>query len=251
MVSFKQYISEEWETDVMSAEKFVWKIRENPSWCKTIKAPLTIQGAVDLEYSPITHLSPRLTFAGSVYLRDADHLTVLEGTFKDRVQVSYSGIREVKGVSVFGGLQEIHDYNNALVVAHCQKLEKVDAVVYGGVNLSWSSVTDISKLKVMTPSRNGWGVDLTGCQKIETLSGYYKGSVVLSSGSEVKEIRDLNIAEPDRGGGALYIRHADIQKISNFKYKGKIIADDKTLAKIRQLQGQEKAGGKGEFDDLF
>jgi hypothetical protein len=250
VISFKQYISEEWETDVMSATEFISKIRENPSWCRTIKAPLTIQGEVDLEYGPITRLSPFLTFAGSVYLRETDHLKVLEGTFKNRVWASYSNIREVKGatISFKGGSMP---YDTALGLSRCEKLEKVDAVVYGGVNLAWSSVTDISKLKVMKPSQSGWALDLTGCEKIETLSGHYVGAISINTGSNVKEIKDLTITEPNRSGVALYISRADIQKISNFTYNGKIDTDDKTLAKIQQLQGQEKAGGKGEFDGLF
>jgi hypothetical protein len=246
VISFKQYISEEWETDVMSATEFISKIRENPSWCKTIKAPLTIQGEVDLGYSPITCLSPLLTFSGAVYLRETEHLRVLEGTFKDRVWASYSNIREVRGVTIFG-----RNYDAALNLSHCKKLKIVNAIVHCGVDLSWSSVVDISKLKVMKPNSGGLALELTGCKKIETLSGHYAGAITISTGSNVKEIKNLTITEPNRRGVALYLSHADVQKISNFTYNGKIDTDDKTLAKIQQLIGQEKAGGKGEFDDLF
>jgi len=200
MISFKQYLNESKE-DEMDHWDFVDAAYKDPSWCLGIKRPLAVYGHVKLENSPITHLSPWITFYHSVSFSNCLSLLVAEGAF------------------------------------------------YGTVNFSHSNVQDISKVRVLGPGKNGSAAYFNNCENLKVASGHYNGAVSFSG--SIEEIKDLTIENPDRNGVAMWYRGEEIKRVTNFKYKGEINARPQVIKRIHQLMGQDKAGGKGEFDDLF
>jgi hypothetical protein len=247
MISFKQYLRESWRPrSLIGGQSFEFEVRRDPEWCRGITEPLRVVSEfVDLNYHPIRCLSPLLTFEVGVSLQGCGQLESLEGTFLSGVNAGRSGIRYVNA-SVTGGID-----TSALCVSECKRLESIEtAYVAGGVDVSNSSVSDISKLKVLSENRLGNALFAAGCDDLKVISGNYVGAVVVS-GEGPKSLKNLTIQSYTMSDGLALTLRCDVGEVENFKYKGEINADPEVIKKIHQLMGQEKAGGKGEFDDLF
>jgi len=255
MISFKDYIQEKGKTSITSG-RFVKKTEKNPSWCADLTEPLIVRGAVDMRWSDITHLSPFLIFENFANFARAEKLRVAEGTFKRGA--SFTGCLKLESLGKLEvvGLPHVLDATTGVVCSFrgCTNLKVATGTYPGCVSFSYSGIEEIKDLfispDIQKPGEDGNAAFFSNCERLRVATGTYPGYVEFA-GSGVTEIRDLHIIHPNGEGEATDLSGCDIQKISNFTYKGKIFAEPETKAKIQQLQGQEKAGGKGEFDDLF
>jgi len=103
---------------------------------------------------------------------------------------------------------------------------------------------------VTMPDMDNLAARFAKCEGLTCITGDYVGMVAIQD-SPISEIRDLSIRVNEPHHTSLYVGSHPIKKITNFKYEGKLGGDEENIKRIHQLLGQEKAGGKGEFDDLF
>jgi len=265
MTSFKHFLKEErmqrGRIETITPNEFKTRTIENPSWCKDLTEPLSVIGSyyfdegghrkVLTQYPfnrlPITHLSPYLYFDGAVDFSYCENLKVATGNFGRYTDFEGSGIEEIRDLrSTY-----FHNANQAVDFTGCENLKVAAGHYFGMVNFSRSGIEKIGDLTFddgPPPVKSAW---FFGCKNLKVLSGTFPGAIVVSQAG-VEEIRDLTILNPDRAGVSLHI-HGDIpiKKITNFKYTGTIRAEPELLNKMTRLMGQEKAGGPGQFDDLF
>ncbi len=92
-------------------------LTENPSVFKHWETPLEIIEYVDCEASPITHLSPLLTFSGRDNVGDSAcflkcaQLENASGTFNGYVYFTHSNIRKLKTRRQFPRMQNPRKHN--------------------------------------------------------------------------------------------------------------------------------------------
>jgi len=244
---------------VISAEDFVHRTKKDPSWCKFLTERLVVEGEVHLDKANTNHiaqLSPFLVFENFANFERQPFITVAEGTFKQGVVFNGClGLESIGKLEVVGMAPDTSYFTGMSCSFYkCERLRVATGTYPGYVSFADSGVKEIKDLfispDIQNPGRGGAAATFDGCMGLRVATGTYPGSLKFAE-SGVTEIRDLHILNPDEEGEAIDLSGCGIQKISNFKYNGEIFADDKTLAKIQQLQGQDKAGGKGEFDDLF
>jgi hypothetical protein len=224
---------------------FIDRTVKNPSWCKTITEPLIVDGQLNCWGSEITHLSPLITFTDACNFDKCMNLKVATGKFREIVGFSESGIEEIRNLVVENVSGKYGDY--VANFDRCERLKVASGTYTGEVSFWDSSVEEIGDLVITDPGPDGQAVGFVNCKRLKVATGTFPGMVDFRD-SGVVEIRDLIITETRWADNmAALFDGCHIQKVSNFKYNGGI----DILAKIQQLQGQEKAGGKGEFDDLF
>jgi hypothetical protein len=145
-------------------------------------------------------------------------------------------------------------FEGAVSINHCDHLKILNGIFKGNVWVTRSAIERVENVKVLSaPSLENQLAVFHNCPTLKYISGDIECSLTLPSTIEI--IENLTLSHPNYGGKPIGLKfigdEVGLQKVSNFKWEGEIIADDKTLAKFQQLHGQEKAGGKGEFDDLF
>jgi len=158
---------------------------------------------------------------------------------------------EITHLSPFLEFKESADFNG------CENLKVAEGKFRWDVYFYHCGIEDTTNLIA-----GAWGLEYSknepitaaifyNCPNLQVAAGTY-GGYVEYNGCPITEIKDLSIrGQYDDRSVSFYGHQVNIQKVSNFSQTHGIDADDKILAKIQQLRGQEKAGGKGEFDDLF
>ena len=90
----------------MTGEEFEDLIEKEPSWCKNLKKPLEVTTYVNLTHSPITHLSPFITFTGEneagwgADFSYCEKLEIAECNSINPVAFGHSGIKEVRNLKI-------------------------------------------------------------------------------------------------------------------------------------------------------
>jgi len=251
MISFKQYLNE--SIEFLTPSEFKRIISGDPSWCEKLTHKVKILGKLDLSWSNITHLSPLLTVeaprTSSLFsVADFSHCLKLQnaaGNYNGFVNFSSSSIEVIDKLIVAGDALR----QSAAWFCECPNLRVAEGTYSSGVDFSFSGVERIGNLKFTRPHTQK--TTFFDCGKLQVATGNYLGKVSFMS-SAVHSIENLSVEpHPEITDWSADFRNCDVQSISNFNCKGEIRADPKTLAKIQQYLGQEKAGGKGEFDDLF
>jgi len=138
----------------ITGEEFAKLIYKDPSWCLTIKKPLEVITFIDIPKSPITHLSPLLTFSGKNNIgwvadfRNCQNLKIATGTFKGFVYFGESEIEKIENLTVEAA------YTNELSASFegCKNLKIATGTFNKGINFSDSGVEKIENLNV-TSSR--------------------------------------------------------------------------------------------------
>jgi hypothetical protein len=134
----------------------------------------------------------------------------------------------------------------------CHYLKKAEGEFRNHLHFYTCGIEEIGDLKgasmsIEDPSimENDMWIPFTAC-RLKVATGTYGCNVGFKE-CPLREIKDLKVL----GDVAFYGRDVNIQKITNFEYTGKLTGQQDILDQIHKIQGQEKAGGKGEFDDLF
>jgi hypothetical protein len=250
MQTFKEFLTESSET-IDSAE-FIWRCKRDLNYAANQKTPLTVTEFVNLNYGKITGISPFVTFKGPVFLAGCPHLKKISGTYYNELNAKHSAVEEVD--VTIKRRQDFPSGVSMLDLSSCGKLQYVRGTVGGCVNLSESTVNDISGLRVDAPEEDKSGCVgiFYRCHQLKALSGSYNGNVN-AYWSGAPEIKDLHITGTDDSGVGLYLRRSVIKKISNFTCEGEIDADEKTLELIAKYQAEKMVGKteEGPIDELF
>jgi hypothetical protein len=152
----------------ITAAEFYTLLDENPSIFKAWKTPLEITEPVYLQYSPITHLSPHLTFSGkdekdrSATFKDCEALEIATGTFHNAVSFKRSGIKTIETLHILSS-----DYEG--IAAHflgCKQLQTLQGTYPGAVSASGSGISNIENVHIETPNSHGVYMFLYGCPNI-------------------------------------------------------------------------------------
>ena len=138
----------------MTGEEFDKLTKTNPSWCLSIKEPLEITTYANLSRSPITHLSPLITFSGRnmhgwVGSFQQSNLKVATGTFKGYVYFDGSAVEKIENLIVDSPCHSL----SAASFAECRKLKVATGIFHGRVDFNSSGVEKIENL--ITTTKHG------------------------------------------------------------------------------------------------
>ena len=179
----------------ITGERFIEEITKDPSWCKNLKEPLEIITFIDIPKSPITHLSPLLTFSGKnnigwvANFTKCEKLEVATGTFNGAVCFYKAGIKEIKNLLV----TKTTNYGQSANFDGCKELTTATGTFEGIVYFGRSGVTTIKNLIVKT-SAHGIKAESTECP-IKYIPEEYRGEEYLFDDGTIENsiLRDKTI----------------------------------------------------------
>jgi len=182
----------------MTGKEFVELITKDPSWCASLKKPLEITTCADLGSSPITHLSPLLTFTGKdreivANFTYCKNLKVATGTFKGTAYFGQSGIEKIENLLVETTKQSV-----ASSFYLCKNLKVATGSFSGIVIFNESGVTTIKDLTIKKPENHHRfeKASFKGCP-IKYVPKEYRGNEFSFDKEIVKNsvLRDITIKE--------------------------------------------------------
>jgi hypothetical protein len=155
----------------ITAAQFKKMILENPSVFEHWETPLEITEFVDCTDSPITHLSPLLTFAGrdnkgnSASFAKCLNLQIATGTFHGYVEFSHSNIEKIENLTV----TETNGNRDSAGFWCCKKLETATGTFKGCASFSGSNIHSIQNLHIENPDKDGIYLLCMECENLHHL----------------------------------------------------------------------------------
>lgn len=142
----------------MTARQFERLIEENPGWAAELSHPVSVTGFVRMAGSPITHLSPWITFEGE---EEGD-----SGTWRIwRKAADFSG---------------------------CKSLKNAAGTFHGQVNFNGSNIEEIDpNLHVTGINHHGMAAEFRFCDNLRVAQGKFEGPVTF--GSSIEEIQNIQL----------------------------------------------------------
>ena len=179
----------------ITGKKFINLIKKDPSWCLNIKEPIEVTTFTDLANSPITHLSPLLTFSGEnesgwvADFSDCKNLKVATGTFNGFVYFGYTGIEKIENLTV----KEVDIEGDSASFWGCSNLKVATGNYTGMVNFQGTGVTTIKDLIIKNTEIMGNKASFFKCP-IKYIPKEYRGEeflfeVGLKKKSKLQDIR--------------------------------------------------------------
>jgi hypothetical protein len=157
----------------ITSTKFHAMVKENPSVFEHWNTPLEITEFVRLENSPITHLSPFLTFSGKnetgpgiAMFINCPNLKVATGNFEGAVLFELSGIERIENLKT-----KTNNNNWSATFWGCKNLKIATGTYPGFVNFIHSGIEHIHNLQIENPNSQGQYADFTNCPNLKTLEG--------------------------------------------------------------------------------
>ncbi len=217
-------------------------IAENPSVFEHWETPLEITGYVNCQNSPITHLSPHLTFSGknedgdTASFLNCPHLKVATGTFHRYVGFQNSGIESIENLT-------ITQPNNAISAArftNCHNLKVATGNYPGFVSFEKSGIEHIENLTVTKANTWGFAAYLSDCHKLKVATGTYPGFVCFEK-SGIQQIKELTITNPNRDGDyARFTKCRNLQTLKGWDLSKKIKIEPEKLAAEKERRALQK-----------
>jgi hypothetical protein len=132
-----------------------------------------------------------------------------------------------------------------IMFAYCHDLDVLEGNFLQGVTVNSCGLIKIGQATIKGRA------SFADCKELKVAEGKYNLGVSFRH-CGITEIKDLHITGPDERGIAADFTGCSIQKISNFTYKGKIDADDKTLKLIAEYDAERIIGKvEGGLNEIF
>jgi hypothetical protein len=202
----------------ITAAEFLAMIAENPSVFEHWNTPLEITEYVECKNSPITHLSPHLTFSGkdfeetSASFYKCKNLKRATGNFKGTLLIWNSGIETIENLHV--GKDK---YGYSASFPFCQNLQIASGNFEGFVSFEKSGIKKIENLNV-GKDKAGISASFCGCPNLKIATGDFPGLVDFSE-SGVEKIVNLNAGKHEDGISADFLGCKNL-KIATGNFEG-------------------------------
>jgi hypothetical protein len=214
---FKNILSETKNLTKITALEFYVMLCDNPSVFEHWDTPLEITESVDCSQSPITHLSPHLTFSGrnetgeGANFRSCKNLQTATGNFKGSVDFSESGVEKIENLNVGKDNNQ-----NSGWFYNCKNLKIATGNFEGFVNFKDTYIEKIENLNVGYEGTSP--IDFSNFWSLEIVkNSNFKGHVDFSN-SNIKHIENLNIGKNENGESANFRRCKAVEILtSNFE----------------------------------
>jgi hypothetical protein len=158
----------------ITAKEFYAMVLENPSVFEHWETPLEITDAIHLANSPITHLSPQLTFTGkntdgwSAWFENCKQLKTATGVFKNPPCFYTCHIEKIENLVIQNATK------NGLAASFygCYALKIATGNYPGFVDFKRSGIERIENLHIENPYSDGEYADLRHCKNLHSLAGW-------------------------------------------------------------------------------
>ena len=163
---------------LLTAE-FNAKITHDPAWAATLTEPVEILDYCNMNFSPITHLSPLLRFTGRnedgdvASFEQCENLKVAEGTFHGSVNFQWAAIEKI-------GELIITRTNRAGYAAnfdYCKSLKVASGTFPGPATFDHAGIEKIDNLNILESSASGHAASFRECEELKIAEGTYPGYV--------------------------------------------------------------------------
>jgi hypothetical protein len=160
----------------ITAKEFYAMIEKDPAVFEHWETPLEITEPIHCYKSPITHLSPHLTFSGisigpgkvCASFLDCQNLTNASGTFHGYVDFSRSNIVTIKELTVTKIEKEQWSAN----FNGCKALETATGTFQNFVDFSETGIQRIQNLHIQLPWKDGKYASFSECPNLNNLNGW-------------------------------------------------------------------------------
>jgi hypothetical protein len=158
----------------ITAKEFLAMIKENPSVFEDWETPLEIAEFVNCNYSPITQLSPLLTFSGKdmegncATFTNCPDLQIATGTFHGCTDFGESGVQKIENLHI----KETNDMSWASMFWGCKNLQVATGNYPGFVTFYGSGIHSIQNLKIQNPDKWDYHAEFRKCPNLHTLQGW-------------------------------------------------------------------------------
>jgi hypothetical protein len=157
----------------ITAKEFYGMISENPSVFEHWETPLEITEHVDCRDSPITHLSPHLTFSGRSENGHAANflrcpIKIATGTFHGFVSFIKTKVEKIEKLKITG----TDGFNCAVSFAYCANLKIATGTYPGRVSFANSGIQKIENLEIKKEGDGDYFAYFQNCKKLQTLEGW-------------------------------------------------------------------------------
>jgi hypothetical protein len=175
----------------ITAKEFLAMIERNPSGFEHWNTPLEITEYIDCRESPITHLSPHLTFSGKNGNGDAadfafcKSLQIATGTFHGFVWFSDSGIQKIENLHV----TKNDNSGWASCFENCPDLEVATGTYSGYVSFYESGIYSINKLHIEKPNTAGNFTNVSLCPNLKTLGDWDLSKKIVIEAEKLAALR--------------------------------------------------------------
>jgi hypothetical protein len=157
----------------ITASEFYGMIEKNPNVFEHWNTPLEIIESINCKKSPITHLSPLLTFSGnddgtSALFTDCPNLKIATGTFKNFVSFRSDSLEKIENLQVLHGMGTV----KAASFSFCPNLQIATGTYPGYVDFWRSGIHSIQNLHIEKPNFPGYYAQFGDCSNLKTLEGW-------------------------------------------------------------------------------
>lgn len=232
----------------ITAEEFKNAVNDDPDWAAKLGEPVSIQGYVELNNSPIRYLSTLLHFEEtdvSAEFVACQNLKVAEGHFAGYVGFDFCGIKKIGDLHVRGKTRD----GCAASFGHCYQLEVAEGDYPGHVKFAESGVTRIGNL-ICRANSEGMAADFRKCN-LKTARGTYHGGVDFSW-SDIQEIdpEHLVIVKQVIPPRAVFT-HCNLLKVAQGKFPGAALFTNSGVTRIGKIVLPDEDAMRNEIRACF
>ncbi len=236
----------------ITAKEFLAMIAENPSVFEHWETPLEITEFVDCKDSPITHLSPHLTFSGrniegdTAYFDGCRHLQNATGTFHGYVDFGESGIESIENLTV----TQPDNEGTAAKFTKCRHLKVATGTFHGFANFRDCGIESIENLTITQTDNNGNAANFRACFNLKIATGNYPGFVNFEE-SGIESIQNLTVRKPNKIGAAAYFYDCLNLKMATGTYAGFVCFENSGIQQIKELTITNADGDYARFTQCY
>lgn len=231
-----------------TGQELVRAISYDPSWARTLKAPLKITTFVNLNHGKITHLSEHLVFCGknqegfSATFEGCKSLQVPLGKYHGGVIFKESGVTHIPNDKHLFDIVSPSRNGMAASFEGCLKLLEATGQYPGAIDFSGSGVEEIVDLIVNGAweeykGLHGFSAAFFGCHNLKEGAGIYAHAVDFSASAiTCLNQKTLRIRMPNKNNVAMLLAACRNFKTLSGEFPGAICLDNSSVREITHLK---------------